>query len=444
MDDGKKYKFLKLNFNMSSPYKRFAYHTFGCKVNFADSCTIARGLINRGLTEVSIDQDAEIYIINTCSVTEKADKKAEQFISKLNNQFPNAKIIVTGCYAQLNPDRINELAGVSLVVNSKNKFNIDTYLDEAMNNISLEQNNINLVDDFDISYSINERTRSFVKIQDGCDYVCSYCTIPDARGKSRSGKISDVINNINTIVESGVNEIILSGINVGDFGKNNHENLFDLLVKIEGVEQLNRYRISSIEPNLLTDKIIQLIAKSNKAVPHLHIPLQSGSNKILKSMKRRYTVEDYSLLIEKLNKYIVDICIGVDVIVGYPGESEEDFIDTYNLLNKLEIGYLHVFSYSDRYNTVSSKLSSKVENNKKSYRRKFLQKLSKEKYDNYVNRNLNHIRPVLFENHKNGIIDGLTDNYIRVYAEGSEFMLNQIRNVKIIKNEINVYGELID
>ena len=429
---------------MSSPYKRFAYHTFGCKVNFADSCTIARGLINRGLTEVSIDQDAEIYIINTCSVTEKADKKAEQFISKLNNQFPNAKIIVTGCYAQLNPDRINELAGVSLVVNSKNKFNIDTYLDEAMNNISLEQNNINLVDDFDISYSINERTRSFVKIQDGCDYVCSYCTIPDARGKSRSGKISDVINNINTIVESGVNEIILSGINVGDFGKNNHENLFDLLVKIEGVEQLNRYRISSIEPNLLTDKIIQLIAKSNKAVPHLHIPLQSGSNKILKSMKRRYTVEDYSLLIEKLNKYIVDICIGVDVIVGYPGESEEDFIDTYNLLNKLEIGYLHVFSYSDRYNTVSSKLSSKVENNKKSYRRKFLQKLSKEKYDNYVNRNLNHIRPVLFENHKNGIIDGLTDNYIRVYAEGSEFMLNQIRNVKIIKNEINVYGELID
>ncbi len=425
---------------MSSPYQRFAYYTFGCKVNFADSCMIARNLINKGLTEVSIEQDAEIYIINTCSVTEKADKKAEHFIRKLNRRSPESKIIVTGCYAQLKPEKINKLPGVSKVVNAKNKFNINKYIDD---NLNYQDDDIKTVKDFNISYSINERTRAFIKIQDGCDYICSYCTIPKARGESRSGTINSIIENINTVVSQGVNEIILSGINVGDFGKNTEEDLLQLLVEIEKIENLNRYRISSIEPNLLNDSIIKLISKSNKAVPHLHIPLQSGNNKILKSMKRRYTTDDYDKLIKKVNKYIPGICIGVDVIVGYPGENHEDFIKTYNYLNKLTISYLHVFSYSDRENTHSINLQSKVSNDQKSYRRKLLQKLSKEKFHNYINNNLNEIKKVLFENYNDGVVDGLTDNYIRVYVNGERELINQIKDVKILKNKDCVYGELI-
>ena len=426
---------------MSSPYQRFAYYTFGCKVNFADSCMIARNLIDKGLTEVSIDQDAEIYIINTCSVTEKADKKAEHFIRKLNKRSPESKIIVTGCYAQLKPEKINKIPGVTKVINAKNKFDINTYLDKSLN---YQDDDIKTVKNFNISYSINERTRAFIKIQDGCDYTCSYCTIPKARGKSRSGNISSIIENINVVVNQGVNEIILSGINVGDFGKNTDEDLLQLLVEIDKIDKLHRYRISSIEPNLLNDSIIKLISKSNKAVPHLHIPLQSGSNKILKSMKRRYTIEDYEKLIKKINIYIPGICIGVDVIVGYPGEDDEDFINTYNFLNNLNISYLHVFSYSDRENTHSFKLKSKVSSNQKSYRRKLLQRLSNEKFHNYINNNLNEIKKVLFENYNDGIVDGLTDNYIRVYVNGDKKLINQIKDVKILTNQANVYGELID
>ncbi len=425
---------------MSSPYQRFAYHTFGCKVNFADSCTIARKLIDKGLTEVPIDKDAEIYIINTCSVTENADKKAENFIRKLNRRSPESKIIVTGCYAQLNPERIKEIPGVSKVVNAKNKFNINAYLDYSLKNLDP----IGSVDDFSLTYSINERIRAFVKVQDGCDYVCSYCTIPSARGKSRSGSIKSIISSINDIVLTGTKEIILSGINVGDFGKNNDENLFDLLNELENIDNLKRYRISSIEPNLLNDSIIKLISKSKKAVPHLHIPLQSGNDKILKNMKRRYSVSDYNVLIEKLNKYIKGICIGVDVIVGYPNESEDDFIETYNFLNKIDISYLHVFSYSDRKNTFSYNLSNKVSKGMIANRRKLLQVLSKEKFNNYINKNLNLTKTVLFENHNNGIIDGLTDNYIRVYVPGEKKLVNKLKNVKLLKNDINVYGEIID
>ncbi len=310
---------------MSSPYQKFAYHTFGCKVNFADSCMIARELVNKGLTEVSINQNAEIYIINTCSVTNKADKKAERFIRKIYKRSPKSKIIVTGCYAQLNPNKISEMPGVFQVISAKNKFNINNYIDDE--NIDMSKHDINNVNDFNISYSVNERTRAFIKIQDGCDYICSYCTIPKARGKSRSSSIPSTIYNINKIIDSGVKEIILSGINVGDFGKDNNENLLQLLSEIEKIDKLKRYRISSIEPNLLNEQIIQLIAKSNKALPHLHIPLQSGSDKVLKSMKRRYTAKDYWKLINRIHRDIPGICIGVDVIVGYPNETDKDFID---------------------------------------------------------------------------------------------------------------------
>tara|TARA_B100000965_G_scaffold110687_1_gene91397 strand:+ start:1645 stop:2922 length:1278 start_codon:yes stop_codon:yes gene_type:complete len=425
---------------MSSPYQRFAYHTFGCKVNFADSCTIARKLIDKGLTEVSIDRDAEIYIINTCSVTENADKKAENFIRKLNQRSPESKIIVTGCYAQLNPEKIKEIPGVSKVINASNKFNINAYLDHSLENLDP----IISVDNFSLTYSINERIRAFVKVQDGCDYVCSYCTIPMARGKSRSGSIKSIISSVKDIVSTGTKEIILSGINVGDFGKNNDENLFDLLNELENIDNLNRYRISSIEPNLLNDSIVEIISKSKKAVPHLHIPLQSGNDKILKNMKRRYSVADYNILIEKLNKHIKGVCIGVDVIVGYPNESEDDFIKTYNFLNKIDISYLHVFSYSDRKNTFSYNIKNKISRDTIVRRRKLLQQLSKEKFNNYINKNLNLTKTVLFENYHNGIIDGLTDNYIRVYVPGDKKLVNTLKNVKLVKNDINVYGELID
>tara|TARA_Y100000590_G_scaffold446647_1_gene580641 strand:+ start:499 stop:1782 length:1284 start_codon:yes stop_codon:yes gene_type:complete len=426
---------------MSSPYQRFAYYTFGCKVNFADSCMIARSLTDKGLTEVSIDQDAEIYILNTCSVTEKADKKAESFIKKLYKRSPDSKIIVTGCYAQLKPQKLKNIPGVYSVINAENKFNIDSYIN--IDDCDHFDNDVSKVKDFNISYSINERTRAFVKVQDGCDYVCSYCTIPKARGKSRSGTIDSIILNIKNIVKSGVNEVVLSGINVGDFGKNNNESLHDLLMEIEQIDELKRYRISSIEPNLLDDLIIKLISKSQKAVPHFHIPLQSGSNKILKSMKRRYKVEDYRKLINTLHKFIPNICIGVDVIVGYPGEDDEDFIDTYNYLNEINVSYLHVFSYSDRLDTDSYKMKSKVTNQVKTYRRKLLQKLSKEKFNRFIDKNINQTRKVLFENYNEGILDGLTDNYIRVYANGNKTLINKIKDVKILANEINVNGEII-
>ena len=379
---------------MSSPYLKFAYHTFGCKVNFADSCMISRELVEEGLSQVSINEEADIYILNTCSVTENADKKAQKFIKKLNLKYPESKIIVTGCYAELKPLEISKIKGVSKVIGLDDKFNIKEYYDLInKNTLSKELSNKK---GFHISYSLSERVRAFIKIQDGCDYICSYCTIPKARGKSRSGKVIEIIDVIKNLVDNGTKEIILSGINIGDFGKGNNENLLDLLKEIELIKNLERYRISSIEPNLLNDKIINFLSKSKKALPHLHIPLQSGSQDILKNMRRRYNIEDYKILISKLNKIIPNICIGVDVIVGYPNETEKQFLETYELINELDISYLHVFSYSDRDNTFANGLENKVPSKVKQYRRKLLQQLSKNKFSSYIDKNLNSSKKVLF------------------------------------------------
>ena len=427
---------------MSSPYLKFAYHTFGCKVNFADSCMISRELVEEGLSEVSINEEADIYILNTCSVTENADKKAQKFIKKLNLKYPESKIIVTGCYAELKPLEISKIKGVSKVIGLNDKFNIKEYYDLInKNTLSKELSNKK---GFHISYSLSERVRAFIKIQDGCDYICSYCTIPKARGKSRSGKVIEIIDVIKNLVDNGTKEIILSGINIGDFGKGNNENLLDLLKEIELIENLDRYRISSIEPNLLNDKIINFLSKSKKALPHLHIPLQSGSQDILKNMRRRYNIEDYKILISKLNKIIPNICIGVDVIVGYPNETEKQFLETYELINELDISYLHVFSYSDRDNTFANGLDNKVPSKVKQYRRKLLQQLSKNKFSSYIDKNLNSSKKVLFENYNDGILDGLTENYIRVYSPGEKKFINHIKEVNLINNANNdVYGELI-
>ena len=427
---------------MSSPYLKFAYHTFGCKVNFADSCMISRELIEEGLSQVNINEEADIYILNTCSVTENADKKAQKFIKKLNLKYPESKIIVTGCYAELKPLEISKIKGVSKVIGLNDKFNIKEYYDLInKNTLSKELSNKK---GFHISYSLSERVRAFIKIQDGCDYICSYCTIPKARGKSRSGKVIEIIDVIKNLVDNGTKEIILSGINIGDFGKGNNENLLDLLKEIELIENLERYRISSIEPNLLNDKIINFLSKSKKALPHLHIPLQSGSQDILKNMRRRYNIEDYKILISKLNKIIPNICIGVDVIVGYPNETEKQFLETYELINELDISYLHVFSYSDRDNTFANGLENKVPSKVKQYRRKLLQQLSKNKFSSYIDKNLNSSKKVLFENYNDGILDGLTENYIRVYSPGEKKFINHIKEVNLINNANNdVYGELI-
>ena len=427
---------------MGTPYKTFSYHTFGCKVNFADSSYIARQVIEKGLSQVSIDDYADICLINTCSVTEKADNKAKKMIREIHNKFPETKIVVFGCYAQLKPREISELDGVVSVISTENKFNISDIIYENKLDDSYSISDINDIHKFNISYSLSERVRAFIKVQDGCDYNCSYCTIPNARGSSRSFNVKDTIKELDNIISDGTKEIVLSGINIGDFGKEHNESLYDLLVEIESLNDLHRYRISSIEPNLLTDEIIELISKSDKAMPHLHIPLQSGSDKILKFMKRRYSLDDYISVVSKVSDKIPDVCIGVDVIVGFPGETDEDFNMTYTLLEKLDISYLHVFTYSERDNTSSQKISSKIDPSIKSIRRDKLKKLSSIKYRRFINRNINRKLNILFEKYADGILSGWTDNYIRVNVESKKNYTNQIKKVKLMDSH-SINGILV-
>ena len=427
---------------MSSPYKTFSYYTFGCKVNFADSSYISSELIDLGMSQVSIDSNADICFINTCSVTENADKKANRIIRNINKRFPDTKIVVMGCYAQLKPDEIMSQKGVVKVVGAYDKFDINKLLSVDENNLNYD---INSVDKFNITYSQGERTRAFVKVQDGCNYTCSYCTIPLARGKSRSASISQVVDSINKIVSQGFKEIVLSGINIGDFGFETKESFELLLNEIEKIKNLNRYRISSIEPNLISKEILNIMAKSKKSMPHFHIPLQSGSNKILKLMKRRYTVEQYKEKIDLINKMIPNVNIGVDVIVGFPNESKDDFEKTYNLLTSLDVAYLHVFTYSERQNTKAQNIFPKIDEVTKKNRRKLLMNLSYEKNQYYINKNLDDNFKVLFENcDEEGVVSGLTENYIRVYAQGNDSYINKIKDVKIVKNCDIVHGVIID
>ena len=427
---------------MGTPYKTFSYHTFGCKVNFADSSYIARQVIEKGLSQVSIDDYADICLINTCSVTEKADNKAKKMIRAIHNKFPETKIVVFGCYAQLKPKEISKLDGVVSVISTENKFNISDIIYENKLDDSYSISDINDIHKFNISYSLSERVRAFIKVQDGCDYNCSYCTIPNARGSSRSFNVKDTIKELDNIISDGTKEIVLSGINIGDFGKEHNESLYDLLVEIESLNDLHRYRISSIEPNLLTDEIIELISKSDKAMPHLHIPLQSGSDKVLKFMKRRYSLDDYISVVNKVSDKISDVCIGVDVIVGFPGETDEDFNMTYTLLEKLDISYLHVFTYSERDNTSSQKISFKIDPSIKSIRRDKLKKLSAIKYRRFIDRNINRKLNILFEKYTDGILSGWTDNYIRVNVESKKNYTNQIKKVKLMDSH-SINGILV-
>ena len=422
---------------MSTPTKRVAFHTLGCKLNFSETATISRDFIRHGFEKVDYRDEADIYVLNTCSVTENADKEARKLIRQAKRRNPNSSIAVIGCYAQLKPNDIAGIEGVDIVLGAEEKFNLLNHLDSIDLNIGTKviQSEIDHLHTFTPSYSSGERTRSFLKVQDGCDYTCSFCTIPLARGESRSDTIESTMKTAREVAATDAREIVLTGVNIGDFGKGSHETFFDLIHQLDLLDGIDRIRISSIEPNLITNEIIEFCAKSEKLMPHFHVPLQSGSDKILKAMRRRYKRSLFEGRVLKIKECIPDACIGVDVIVGFPGETDDDFLDTYHFLNELDISYLHVFTYSERPNTDADEMGKVVSKEKRAERSKMLHILSDKKrryfHDQFIEKN----RPVLFENMKDGKLTGHTDNYIHVQVEGDLDLINTIHPVKLIVNQ---------
>jgi len=424
-----------------STRKKVAFHTLGCKLNFTETSTIARSFVENGFELTDFSKKADFYVINTCSVTDNADKKFKNILNRAKKRNPNAFNIIVGCYAQLKPKYISEIPGVDLVLGANEKFNVIDYvgqLDKA--NTFVYSCDINDVNKYESSYSVDDRTRSFLKVQDGCDYKCTYCTIPNARGVSRSDSLENIKMNVSEIASKDIKEIILTGVNIGDYGKGEfgnkkHETTFlELIKELDLTKNINRFRISSIEPNLFKNDIIDFIATSNLFVPHFHIPLQSGSNKILGLMKRRYRKELYEDRIRYIQSKINDVCIGVDVIVGFPGETDSDFQETYNFLLNLDISYLHVFSYSERDNTEASNMLNPVPKNVRFQRSKMLRSLSEKKRRIFYNSQMNRVRPVLFESeNKLGYIYGYTDNYIKVRHPWNPKFSNKIVQAKLIE-----------
>ena len=421
---------------MSTPTKRVAFHTLGCKLNFSETATISRDFICHGFKKVDYRDKADIYILNTCSVTENADKEARKLIRQAHRCNPDAAVAVIGCYAQLQPDEIATIPGVELVVGAAEKFNLFTHLSsmKAKGKPTVIQSPIETVRSFQPSFSVAERTRTYLKIQDGCNYNCSFCTIPLARGRSRSDNIANTVNIAQKIADTEAREIVLTGVNIGDYGLDSNENLFQLIQALDNVDGIDRFRISSIEPNLLSDEIITFCAHSKKFVPHFHIPLQSGTDSILRRMKRRYDTALYSSRIEKINNLMPDCCIGVDVIVGFPGEGKEEFLTTQSFLDSLDISYLHVFTFSERENTVAASLDNQVPQEEKAYRSKTLHILSDEKRYAFQDKFLTQVRPVLFEQSVNGMSQGYTDNYIRVQVAADINYENKLLDVTLNKN----------
>lgn len=431
---------------MATP-KTVAFHTLGCKLNFSETSSIRRSFEDKGYGVVEFEDGADIYVLNTCSVTDFADKKCKYEVRRALKYAPDARIVVVGCYAQLKPVEIAQIPGVDLVLGAAEKFNILKYIDGLSNTSGkgmVVAGDVKEANSFIDSYSFGDRTRSFLKIQDGCDYKCTFCTIPQARGNSRSDTIENVLINANTIANQGVKEIVLTGVNIGDFGngtevieglKPKKEALFvDLVHELDNVVGIERIRISSIEPNLLTEEIISFVSTSNKFVPHFHIPLQSGSNKVLKAMRRRYLRELYEERIQWIRKVIPHCCIGVDVIVGFPGETEEDFLDTYHFINGLDISYLHVFTYSERANTPAAEMSDIVPMEVRRERNEKLRILSHKKKLAFTEPFLGTIRPVLVEySHDTEIMTGFTDNYIKVTLPKDETLVNTVVNVKLLR-----------
>ena len=426
-----------------------AFHTLGCKLNFSETSTIARKFETDGYTRVDFNTRADVYVINTCSVTENADKECKKIVKDALKQNPDSFICVVGCYAQLKPNEIADIDGVDLVLGATEKFKLTSYITNLTKKVQTEIHSCEIEDAniFVDSYSIGDRTRAFLKVQDGCDYTCSYCTIPLARGISRSDSLPNVISNAKKIAEQGIKEIVLTGVNIGDYGKGEfgnkkHNNTFlELITELDKIESINRFRISSIEPNLLNNEIIEFVSKSKKFVPHFHIPLQSGSNEILKKMRRRYMRELYKERVEAIKNLMPNCCIGVDVIVGFPGETDELFLETYNFLNELQISYLHVFTYSERDNTDAVLLGDVVPKNIRNKRNKMLRILSAKKQNEFYESNLGITSNVLFEaENKNNLIHGFTPNYVKVCVPYSSSLINTVKAVEL--NSISEAGTI--
>ena len=422
--------------------KKVAFYTLGCKLNFSETSTIARSFNDEGFDRVDFEETADIYVINTCSVTENADKQFKQIVKKALKNNDKAFIAAVGCYAQLKPEELAAVDGVDLVLGATEKFKITDYINDLSKNDMGEIHSCEIEEaDFYVgSYSIGDRTRAFLKVQDGCDYKCTYCTIPLARGISRSDTMQNVMKNAREISEKGIKEIVLTGVNVGDYGKGEFGNkkhkhtFFELVQALDTVEGVERLRISSIEPNLLKNETIEFVSKSRTFVPHFHIPLQSGSNTILKLMKRRYLRELYAERVAKIREVMPNACIGVDVIVGFPGETDELFLETYNFLNDLDISYLHVFTYSERDNTEAIDFKGVVPANVRSKRSKMLRGLSVKKRRAFYEKELNTNHTVLFESeNKEGYIHGFTENYVKVKTPWNPELVNTLHEITLTK-----------
>ncbi|MDT0621889.1 tRNA (N(6)-L-threonylcarbamoyladenosine(37)-C(2))-methylthiotransferase MtaB [Croceitalea vernalis] len=422
--------------------KKVAFYTLGCKLNFSETSTIARSFESEGFDRVDFSEKADIYVINTCSVTENADKRFKTIVKQAQKANVEAFVAAVGCYAQLKPEQLAEVNGVDLVLGATEKFKITDYLNDLSKNDLGEVHSCEIEDaDFYVgSYAIGDRTRAFLKVQDGCDYKCTYCTIPLARGISRSDALQNVLANAAEIASKNIKEIVLTGVNIGDYGKGEfgnkkHEHTFlDLVKALDQVEGIHRLRISSIEPNLLKNETIDFVSNSNSFVPHFHIPLQSGSDEVLKMMRRRYLTNLYVDRVSKIKEVMPDACIGVDVIVGFPGETEEYFLETYHFLNALDISYLHVFTYSERDNTVAAKMDGVVPKNIRSKRSKMLRGLSVKKRRAFYESQIGTKRTVLFEGeNKSGYIHGFTENYVKVKAPWNPDLVNTLESVELTK-----------
>tara|TARA_B100001540_G_scaffold73439_1_gene66397 strand:+ start:3775 stop:5070 length:1296 start_codon:yes stop_codon:yes gene_type:complete len=426
--------------------KKAAFYTLGCKLNFSETSTIGRQLSEIGFEKTAFDNAADLYVINTCSVTENANRECRRIIRKAKKNSPNALVAVTGCFAQLKPKEISSIEGVDIVLGANEKFN----LPKILNQINVKEEKIHgcEIDNLDYfsSYSLNERSRSFMKIQDGCNYPCTYCTIPLARGKSRSDSIRNIIKNAQEIAKKGIKEIVITGVNIGDFkDKNTGQNFTALIKELDKIEGIERYRISSIEPNLITDEIIEIVKKSSKFMPHFHIPLQSGSDVILGKMKRRYQTKLYREKITKIVKEIENVCIGADVIVGFPGETQEEFNKTIDFIKELPLSYLHVFTYSERENTLAIEMKGEVKKQERAKRSKQLRIISEKLKRAFYQKHINTKHTALFEKeNKEGMLYGFTDNYIkikvkhedRICQSKKEVMLNEIDTDGVIKANI--------
>ena len=415
--------------------KSVAFHTLGCKLNFSETSTLSRLLEQDGFVKKDFEETADVYVINTCSVTDNADKECRMLVRRIQRRAPGSMVVITGCYAQLKPQEIANIEGVDLVLGAAEKFNITEHLKNLTKGDTAKicSCDIEDVNTFHASYSVNDRTRTFLKVQDGCDYTCSFCTIPMARGKSRSDSVANVVTQVQQLAANGVKEIVLTGVNLGDFGKGfeggkkREESFFELAKALDEVEGISRYRISSIEPNLLSDEIIEFVAQSKRFMPHFHIPLQSGSNEILGRMRRRYRRELYAEKVALIKSVMPHCAIGVDVIVGFPSESDEHFKETYDFLHNLDVSYLHVFTYSERANTAALDIKPVVPVPVRQERNKLLRNLSHKKQQYFNEQHLNQTRKVLFESlGKDGMMEGYTDNYIKVTTPFRKEWHNQL------------------